>query len=67
MSPRIKHRTVIIGAGITGLTAAYQLLRDGYDGEIYICDSNSHASGRLRSVRVPNSDDVIELGWLEVF
>jgi len=62
MSPRINHRTVIIGAGITGMTAAYQLLRTGYDGEIYICDSNSHSSGRLQSVRVSGSDDVIELG-----
>ena len=62
MSPRINHRTVIIGAGITGMTAAYQLLRNGYDGEVYICDSNSHASGRLQSVRIPDSDDVIELG-----
>jgi len=62
MSPRVNHRTAIIGAGITGMTAAYQLLRDGYDGEVYICDSNSQASGRLQSVRVPDSDDVIELG-----
>ena len=62
MSPRVNHRTVIIGAGITGMTAAYQLLRNGYDGEIYICDSNSHSSGRLQSVLVPGSDDVIELG-----
>ena len=62
MSPRINHRTVVIGAGITGMTAAYQLLREGYDGEVYICDSNSHASGRLQSVRIPDSEDVIELG-----
>ena len=62
MSPRITHRTVIIGAGITGMTAAYQLLRDGYDGEVYIFESNGQCSGRLQSVRVPDSDDVIELG-----
>ncbi len=62
MGTRLKHKTVIIGAGITGLTAAYQLLRDGYDGQVCICESNSHSSGRLKSVPVPNSDDVIELG-----
>ena len=62
MSPRVNHRTIVIGAGITGLTAAYQLLRNGYDGEVYICDSNNQASGRLQSVPIPDSEDVIELG-----
>jgi hypothetical protein len=62
MRTGLNRKIVIVGAGITGLTAAHQLLRSGYDGQISICESNSHSSGRLESVRIPNSDDVIELG-----
>jgi len=39
----------ILGAGIAGLTAAYELLQAGY--EVYVFEAQEHAGGRSRTVR----------------
>jgi monoamine oxidase len=48
-------RVVILGAGIAGLTAAYELNKAGY--EVIILEAKAHAGGRSFTVR---RNDVIE-------
>src|SRR5690348_17008363 len=42
-------RIVILGAGIAGLTAGYELLKAGY--EVIILEANQRAGGRSYTVR----------------
>src|SRR5690242_13148572 len=49
------QRVVILGAGIAGLTAAYELSKAGY--EVIILEAKSRAGGRSYTVR---TGDVIE-------
>src|SRR5690349_18569755 len=43
------QRVVILGAGIAGLTAAYELNKAGY--EVVVLEANSRAGGRSYTVR----------------
>lgn len=49
------QKVIILGAGIAGLTAGYELLKAGYD--VTILEANKHAGGRSKTVR---RGDVIE-------
>lgn len=42
------HQTIVIGAGIAGLTAAYQLKKAGHD--ILVLDENDYVGGRMFTV-----------------
>ena len=46
-------RVAVVGAGITGLTAAYRLVRSlGEDAEVFVFESNQGAGGKVRTVEV---------------
>jgi len=56
----MKHyRVCIVGGGLSGLTAAYYLLREGVR-NVVIIESNSHAGGLLRSEKV--GDYLFDIG-----
>ncbi|GAB4270432.1 MAG: NAD(P)/FAD-dependent oxidoreductase [Opitutales bacterium] len=56
-------RVVVIGAGLSGLTAAYRLQQKGVDVEIY--EARSRVGGRVQSIWMDNPDgstSIAELG-----
>ena len=54
-------RVVIIGAGLAGLTAAYELTQAGHD--VTVLEAQGHAGGRVRTLRDPLADGLYaELG-----
>lgn len=54
-----KPKVVVVGAGISGLTAARELLRAGFNVEIL--ERTQQAGGRILSLRKPFSDGL----WAE--
>ena len=50
--------TVIVGAGIWGLTCARSLLKSGHAGQIYLLDSDQRAGGKLDTL--PHSGFLVE-------
>lgn len=66
MEPGLKMKLAIIGAGTSGLYAAYRLTTDRkYTGsEIQIFDMNTKLGGRLESVTMPGMNVVGELGGM---
>ncbi len=55
---KIKRRIAILGGGISGLTAAYELLRAGH--EVTILEASHRAGGRVFTVR--HGDLIDEIG-----
>ena len=54
-------RVIIIGAGLAGLTAAYELTQIGHD--VTVLEAQGHPGGRVRTLRDPFADDLYaELG-----
>lgn len=51
--PQQPRRIVILGAGPTGLGAAYRLLDSGFSGEAHVIERASEAGGLSRSIRDP--------------
>src|SRR2546421_13050704 len=49
-----RKRIVIIGAGLGGLSAAYQLTQAGHD--VTILEARTRAGGRVHTLREPFSD-----------
>ncbi len=56
------NKIAIIGAGVSGLVTAYNLRKDGYDGDISLFEMNASSGGRLMSQKVENDDMVMEFG-----
>ena len=55
-------KVLILGAGISGLTAAYELSRKGY--EVQVLEASFRAGGRNLTVR--NGDRIDETGYPQV-
>lgn len=55
---KIPPVTVVVGAGIWGLTCARSLLKSGHAGEIYLLDSDQRAGGKLDTL--PHSGFLVE-------
>jgi len=45
------HRIVVLGAGMAGLAAAYQLVQAGHD--VVVLEARREAGGRVRTLRAP--------------
>src|SRR3954466_1780719 len=56
------RKVLILGAGISGLTAAYELSRKGY--EVQVLEASFRAGGRNMTVR--NGDRIDETGFPQV-
>lgn len=54
------RKVVILGAGVSGLTTAYELLSPGSDFEVTVLEANNRVGGRSHTVRP--GDQVIEEG-----
>jgi monoamine oxidase len=54
-------RIVIVGAGLAGLTAAYELVRAGHD--VTVLEARGHPGGRVRTLRDPLADGLaVDIG-----
>src|SRR5215210_4681618 len=50
----LRKRVIILGAGLAGLSAAYQLTRAGHD--VTILEARTRAGGRVHTLRAPFAD-----------
>src|SRR5262245_23429313 len=50
------RKVIIIGAGLAGLSAAYELTKAGHD--VTVLEAQSRAGGRVFTLRAPFSDDL---------
>jgi monoamine oxidase len=50
----VPRRVVVVGAGIAGLTAAYELLKGGYDVQVF--EARMRPGGRIHTLREPFGD-----------
>jgi monoamine oxidase len=59
-------RVIVVGAGLAGLSAAYELVRAGH--EVTILEARARPGGRVRTLREPFSDGLYaEAGALSVY
>jgi len=49
-----RHRVIVVGAGLAGLTAAYELTRAGH--EVLVIEAQERVGGRIQTLRAPFSD-----------
>ena len=49
-----RHRVIVVGAGLAGLTAAYELDRAGH--EVVLVEAQERVGGRIQTLREPFSD-----------
>ena len=49
--PSIPGKVIVVGAGMAGLVAGYELLRAGH--EVVILEAQNHVGGRVRTLRTP--------------
>src|SRR5271155_3087043 len=62
--PRTPRRIAIVGAGIAGLVAAYELSRSGY--EVSVFEARLRPGGRVHTLRDAFADDLyVEAGALD--
>ena len=52
---RPSRRVVVVGAGMAGLSAAYQLTQAGH--EVTVLEARTRAGGRVHTIRAPFSDE----------
>ncbi|WP_327743380.1 FAD-dependent oxidoreductase [Streptomyces europaeiscabiei] len=57
-----KHDVVVVGAGVTGLTAAWRLVRAGRD--VVVLEGRGRVGGRLRTDRYGDTDFEIGGQWV---
>jgi monoamine oxidase len=55
-------KTIVVGAGLAGLTIAYRLQQKGYDVEVY--EARSRVGGRVHSIWQENAEGGFSLGEL---
>ncbi|NQY08437.1 MAG: FAD-dependent oxidoreductase [Flavobacteriales bacterium] len=57
------HKVIVVGAGFSGLAAAYFLHRNGYD--VTVIEARDRVGGRVLSKELPNGE-VVEMGgeWI---
>jgi protoporphyrinogen/coproporphyrinogen III oxidase len=48
----VTRRVVVVGGGVTGLTAAFRLLRDAPSLEVLLLEANTEPGGKIRSATV---------------
>jgi monoamine oxidase len=59
-------KVIVIGAGLAGLSAAYELIQAGHD--VTILEARTRAGGRVYTIREPFSDGLYaEAGAMQVF
>ncbi len=46
-----KKKIVVVGAGVTGLTVAYRLLKSGGNFEVVVLESEKQTGGKLKTSR----------------
>lgn len=49
-----RHRVMVVGAGLAGLSAAYELVRAGHD--VLVLEAQERVGGRIQTLREPFSD-----------
>ena len=54
------QRFVVVGAGVTGLTAAYRLTKDAPDASITLIDADDRLGGKIRSSQFAGLDGIDE-------
>jgi len=54
LQPRARAHVIVVGAGLAGLAAAYELERAGYD--VTILEARTRPGGRVHTLREPFSD-----------
>ena len=66
MSQSSSRNIIIIGAGISGLYAAYCLVQRGLTKEIVILEAEDRIGGRIHSIPMNEGLDWLELGaqWI---
>ncbi len=62
----IIHDVIIIGAGISGISTAYHLLLNNFDGKILILEGRDRIGGRISGQKTRFDGQQIELGanWI---
>jgi monoamine oxidase len=50
------RKVIIVGAGLAGLSAAYELIRAGHD--VTVLEAQARAGGRVLTLRAPFSDNL---------
>jgi monoamine oxidase len=50
------RKVIIVGAGLSGLSAGYELTKAGHD--VTILEAQARAGGRVLTLRAPFSDDL---------
>ena len=60
---------IVVGAGLSGLSAAYKLKQRQPDLKVLVLEANNRIGGRLESIAVPipsqsGKKDILDLGYI---